>query len=394
MKFPFDLPFLPEGCSIALLESCGMKPGQCAEAWALAHPQLLREQSGQFLQAGASALLAPTFGANRAALAPFGLEGQAEALNAGLMALTKECAGKLPAGGRVGPSGLFPPPAGEADFDAIYHGYREQVRALARAGADFLLVEGQHSLADMRAALLAARSSGLPALVSLTVDEAGRTLSGAALLPCLITLQAMGAAAVGLDRTPLPVMEELLEEAAPHACVPLIARPSPTPGAAPEEFAAGVQRLAAAGALVLGAASGSAPAYTAALRAACPAPAPLPEKGDCWAAASEQEAFFLGDDIRFSEPVSCSPGLAEDLIALEDGHANAALVELETVDDAFLLAEQGPQARLPIAIHSHSLPVLEAALRYFQGRLILDSESPFEEEELTPLSVKYGAILY
>ena len=59
MKFPFDLPFLPEGCSIALLESCGMKPGQCAEAWALAHPQLLREQSGQFLQAGASAPPAP-----------------------------------------------------------------------------------------------------------------------------------------------------------------------------------------------------------------------------------------------------------------------------------------------------------------------------------------------
>ena len=50
--------------------------------------------------------------------------------------------------------------------------------------------------------------------------------------------------------------------------------------------------------------------------------------------------------------------------------------------------------RLPIAVHCDSAPVLDAALRYFQGRLIVDSECQIEDEVLEPLAAKYGAILY
>ena len=50
--------------------------------------------------------------------------------------------------------------------------------------------------------------------------------------------------------------------------------------------------------------------------------------------------------------------------------------------------------KLPIAVHADSSTVLEAALRYFQGRLIIDSGSLVEPEVLEPLAAKYGAILY
>ena len=79
---------------------------------------------------------------------------------------------------------------------------------------------------------------------------------------------------------------------------------------------------------------------------------------------------------------------------MEHGSANVGLVRVESLDDAMLLAEHGPLARLPLAVWADSLPVLEAALRYFQGRLLVDSSSPLEEEMLAALANKYGAIVY
>ena len=64
------------------------------------------------------------------------------------------------------------------------------------------------------------------------------------------------------------------------------------------------------------------------------------------------------------------------------------------IDDALLLAEHGTLARIPLAVWSDSLPVLEAALRYYQGRLLIDSSSPLGEKVLGPIAEKYGGILY
>ena len=91
---------------------------------------------------------------------------------------------------------------------------------------------------------------------------------------------------------------------------------------------------------------------------------------------------------------ACTSHLADDLIDLEDDRCNTALVEVESLDDALLLAENSGMTRLPIAVHCDSAPVLDAALRYFQGRLIVDSECQIEDEVLEPLAAKYGAILY
>ena len=86
--------------------------------------------------------------------------------------------------------------------------------------------------------------------------------------------------------------------------------------------------------------------------------------------------------------------LTEDLIDIDDEVANATLVRIETPDDAQWLAKEAAMTRQPIAVQTDSLPVLEAALRYFPGRLIIDSDCELEEEVLSPLAAKYGAILY
>ena len=150
------------------------------------------------------------------------------------------------------------------------------------------------------------------------------------------------------------------------------------------------------GTALVGAGYGAGPAHIAALREAMKKSGPpeFPEKPDCYAAATEQEAFFLGDDIAFSEPIRCSSLLEDNLIHLEDEGVSAALVEITSVTDAVMLARSGSIAKLPVAVRADNATVLEAALRYFQGRLIVNSRCMIERDTLEPLAKKYGAVIY
>ena len=411
MNVPFGLPLLFAACEDLLPPDGGTDAKEPPEKRLLARADVLAGRVSASAAAGAGAVCAPTVGAGRICLERYGARKELEDINAGLVRAVRAAvcgspAGRqLPVGGILGPSGLFVPPFGEDDFDDIYSIYKEQIAALKDGGADFLLLSRQTSLADMRAALLAARHTDLPVFVCIAVDETGKTLTGASLLPVLITLQSMGVAAdaVGLCASPSSeAARTAFESVLPHACVPLILLADARPGETPEELAAPVLPLLKAGVCMVGTGYAAGPEHLGALRDAIkksglPAaglPPEYPEKPDCYAAATEQEAFFLGDDIVFSEPVRCSSLLEDHLIHLEDERVSAALVEVTSVADAEILASGGSIAKLPVAVHADNATVLEAALRYFQGRLIVDSKCLIERESLEPLAAKYGAIIY
>lgn len=405
MSFPFALPMLLDGGAVSALAGA-IPRGVCAERWLCEHPEPLISLQQEYLRAGSQVICAPTAGANAVHLKEYGLQGSVEEINQKLLAASKAAAAGAPTGGTLGPTGLFVPPLGGADFDDIYDCYREQVRALADGGADFLFVESQTSLADMRAAVLAARTANLPVIVSITVDPSGRTLTGGSLLPTIITMQAMDVDAVGLNGSLTPgEMLPILKEVLPHASVPILMKPSAERAGgsllSPGEFASGVRSLLRAGASIVGGYRGTGPAHIAELKREVDRFAPLYkgaaadyEDADNYAAAIETEAFFLGDDIVFSEPITCSIGLGDDLIDLDDEQVNAALVELHSMDDVMLLTEHCSMTRLPIAIHTESQTILDAALRYFQGRLIIDSACDIDTELIEQINAKYGAILY
>ena len=401
MSLPVSLPAVIAAPPASLVRQ--VPPGECPEEWYCRHPEAVSQAFAAAKERGASLLLAPTAGGNGAALAEFGLEGSMKELNFNLMRQCKEAAAALglPIGGVLGPTGRFVPPLGEEDFDDIYELYRAQVHELVKAGADFLFLSGHQCLSDLRAAMLAAKRKKLPVLASLTVDASGKTLSGGTLLPAVIVLQAMGADAVGLEGnlSPQQMLEEL-EEVLPHASIPLLAMPEAEDEEgiplAPEIFADGCAAMLKAGIPLIGGVhlTDKQLAALGALDLSQPVPGDFYEDADNYAAAIESEAFFLGEDIIYSEPMDCDGGLAEDLIDIDDEIANATLVRIETPDDAQWLAKEAVMTRQPIAVQTDSLPVLEAALRYFPGRLIIDSDCELEEEVLSPLAAKYGAILY
>lgn len=413
MKFPFTLPLLLDGATGTNLMERGMPGNVCVEEWICQNPSILLQLQQEFINVGAQAIYAPTFGANRACLALYGLEDKVVELNTQLVALSKQIArphGVL-VGGSLCPTGLFVAPHGEADFDDIYDIYREQVRALADAEVDFLVIETQTSLADMRAAVLAARSTNLPVFVTITVDQSGKTMTGGTLLPIMITLQSMGVDAIGLNCSFSPQdMAPLINDIAQHSRVPIIAKPNAGLPSnyengkgylSPEEFTQHMESLLEAGATIIGGCCGTTPAHIAALKEM------LQNRQDDfynteldnddvddYAATIESQSFFLSDHLAYSEPIECSISIENDFIEVDDERANVALVEINSMDDALILAEFGHMSRLPIAVRAETPPILEAALRYFQGRLLIDSECCIELETLESIAAKYGAIIY
>ncbi|MCI9273316.1 MAG: homocysteine S-methyltransferase family protein [Clostridiales bacterium] len=408
MSFPFPLPLILDGATGTNLIAAGLPSGVCVEQWILDHPQVITELQQQFIAAGVQAIYAPTFGANRHKLAGYGLQDQVEEMNLRLVELSKAVA--TPAGvlvgGDVSPAGILIEPYGEATFEELYDIYEEQIRALKKAGVDFISMETQMSLADMRAGVLAAKSVGLPVFVTMTVEENGRSVMGAKPLSVLLTLQAMGADAVGLNCSTGPdLMEQLLKELLPHACVPLIAKPnagkpkeenSARYDLTPEQFSKDMERMLSSGIAIVGGCCGTTPEH---MKALCDR---IKEKSfvfpsrepDAFAAAIESEAFFIGDDIVLSPPIECSYDLSDDLIDIEDEQVNVALVEVNTLEDAKILVENAGMTRLPIDILVNDLSVLEYTLRNFQGRLLVDSKCGFEKDQLYEAAKPYGAIVY
>ncbi|MCI1966240.1 MAG: homocysteine S-methyltransferase family protein [Oscillospiraceae bacterium] len=372
--------------------TAGLPSGAEPELWLSEHPAPAKDLLRGFLHAGAQTLRAPTWCANRFCLPNCDISE----LNRQLVQIAREAAGpNKPVGGIIGPSGLFVPPHGSSDFDDIYEGYREQIRALEKSGVDFLLLDGLHALSDLRAALLAARTTGLPVITLISVDSDGHTMTDGSLLPDLITLQAMGADAVGLSCPATTELAEQFQLAQRHAAVPFAVRLE-SGGLSPKALSEAAIPFLKSGVRILGCGIGVGPDHIAALSKVIKkfGPPELPEEPDCDAASIESEAFFLGDDIILSEPIGCTSSLADDLIDLDDEQVTAALVNVTELDDAVLLGAAGGMTRLPIAVHADSPTVLDAALRYFQGRLIVDSNCQIEREILEPLAAKYGAIIY
>ncbi len=150
--------------------------------------------------------------------------------------------------------------------------YREAFRALAGAGADLLWAESQWAPSEARAALAAARETGLRAVVTLSLREQdGRlTLPGGEDAPALLhALAADGAAAVGVNCVFLgPALDRLVDDLAGALPIPLVVKPSAgLPGRTlpPEEWAAGVARLSTRGAGWVGGCCGASPEHLAAL---------------------------------------------------------------------------------------------------------------------------------
>ena len=243
------------------------------------------------------------------------------------------------------------------------------------------------SLTEVRAALIGAEKTGLPVFVTITVDDKGRTLTGADVLSCLLTVQAMGAAAFGLNCSAGPdKMLEHIERITPYAKIPVIAKPNAGVPKAGEDsefsmdcesMAENMKKLLKAGASIIGGCCGTTCGHIAKMRELIDnfdfnSVEKKAEREAPIIVCNESEVFFLEESLELSEPVECSVDMADDLLDAEDEGCEVILVHVRDIDDAYHFGINCHMAKIPVSVIADSKEALLAALMYYNGIAIVD----------------------
>jgi betaine-homocysteine S-methyltransferase len=206
----------------------GRGSGQFTPEVAIEHPDALRELHREFLKAGSQALQALTFFGTREKLTRAGYGNETEAINFAAVKLAKEVAGdQALVAGSVSRTQLVEREGIEALGKARDH-IAEQIRLLADAGVDFLILETFFHLSEMKVALEAAAESGLPVVATMSFRPlVSQCSDGHTPAECARVMADLGAAAVGANCEQDPArMLPLLREMRAAAKVPLAAQPA------------------------------------------------------------------------------------------------------------------------------------------------------------------------
>ena len=426
--------FVLDGATGTNLQKAGMPTGACPEAWILEHPDVLVQLQIDYINAGSNIIYAPTFGGNRIKLEEYGMEKDLEEINAKLVALSKEAVAKTGyrayVAGNLTMTGRQLYPIGNLTLEELIDVYKEQIACLVKADVDLLVVETMMSLAEARAALIAAKETcDLPVIVSMTYNEDGRTLYGTNPETAVIVLQSLGADAVGINCSTGPEeMIPLVERMKKYANIPILAKPNAGMpelidgetiyAMTPEQFAGYGRRLVDAGAGIIGGCCGTTKDHISALaRTVRLLDVPEVSKEKRRLLASERQMLeidinggflVVGERINPTGKKKLQEQLREDKLdmviqfAEEQEACGASILDINVgmngIDEDQMmqkvLYEVTNTVNLPLCIDSSYVNVIEHALRIYPGRALINSISLEKEkfEKLLPIAKKYGAM--
>ena len=427
-----------DGATGSNLVKAGMPSGVCPEQWILEHQDVMLQLQKDYVQAGTNILYAPTFTANRVKLAEYHLEKNMISMIRDLVAISKKAAESTPGhpvyvAGDLTMTGEQLKPMGKMELETLIDIYKEQILCLVDAGADLLVVETMMSLAETRAALIAAKEvCDLPVIATLTFEADGRTLFGTDAKTAAIVLESLGASAIGANCSTGPAqMESIISEMVSHTRIPVIAKPNAglpfldengttCYNMEAEEFAEEMEVLVNAGATILGGCCGTTPEFirqiherfgTDAKVAASRRPDGiryLTSERITHSFGLDDGFFVVGERINPTGKKALQAQLREGSFekviqfAEEQEACGAKVLDInmgmsgidEKASMLRALEEVSGVTNLPLSLDSSYVGVLEAALRNYPGRALVNSVSLETEkfEKLLPIVAKYGAM--
>ena len=413
-----------------------LQPGACPEMLCVEHPEKVTSVHQRYVDAGSTIIETFTFGASALKLEHYGLSGRVEEINAAAVKAAK--AVKAPAGktikiaGGMGPSGRFIKPLGDLDFEEAYQNYYQQAQALEKAGADYILIETFIDIQEMRAALLAAKeATSLPVICQLSYSEDGRTVTGTDPQTAAITLEAMGADIIGINcslgpEQLVPIVKIISQNTTkpisvqPNAGMPQLVDGKTIFPMSPEDFGTWAPKLVQAGATYVGGCCGTTPEHIAAIKAALvdveePKFAPLrrrlmlTSRSKTVTVDKELPTVLIGERInptgrkKLAAEIKDGSFASVKREALDQVKAGAGLLDVNMgvggIDQAAAMkravTEIAQLTDAPLAIDTSDPVALEAGLRAYPGRALINSVSAEKErlEKFIPLARKYGAAI-
>ena len=427
-----------------LLQEKGLAPGELPETWNISRPEVIKEIHKRYIEAGSDIVLTNTFGANAL---KFHAEGcSLEEIVKTAVDLAKKAAAEADTvssdrsgtAGRkrtvytaldIGPTGKLLKPMGDLDFETAYEAFREVMVWGEEAGADLIHIETMSDTYELKAAVLAAKeNTSLPVLATAIFDERRKLLTGADVPSVIALLEGLRVDALGINcgmgpEQMLPVVEEYIK----YSSLPVIVKPNaglPKQrdghtyyDVSPEEFAGYMGKIVSMGACVIGGCCGTTPDHIQAMTNFCRRLDIIPpsEKNDTIVSSYGQSVFLgkgskiIGERINPTGKKKFKQALKDhDLeyilregIAQQDNGAHILDVNvgLPDIDEISMMKEtvQALQSvvNLPLQIDTVDAAAMEAALRIYNGKAMVNSVSGKQEsmDKVFPLIRKYGGVV-
>lgn len=268
-----------DGATGTNLQKRGLAGGQPSEAWLFDHPKEIIRLHCDFLEAGADILLTNTFGASAIRLETAALGKGVEQVNiqavdlARLAIATAAPARPIYIGGSMGPAGQLLKPYGPLGEYQVESSFTVQAKALAKGGVDFLCVETHFDIKEASLAVSAAKTTGLPVVVSFSYDRGVRTMMGVSAKAMAEAMQPLEADVLGVNcgrslEENFIVLQELRQATSlpiwfkPNAGIPEVdEKGAAVYSITPQEMGALAPQWVKAGAQVVGGCCGTSPEH-------------------------------------------------------------------------------------------------------------------------------------
>ena len=421
MKLLQDRQFLVlDGGMGTMLQARGLQLGGVPELWNLEKPEDITAIHRAYVEAGSDVVYANTFGANRLKMARTGHTVQ-ELIPAAIRNARNSGAKYVALD--IGPIGHMLEPTGTLSFEEAFDIFREEIEA--GKDADLIVFETMSDLLEVRAGLLAAREygEGKPVFVTMSFEENGRTFTGCSISSMALTLEGLGADAIGVNcslgpEELVPIVEELCK----WTNLPVIVKPNaglPDPvtntyNFTPEKFGVCMRKFAELGAVILGGCCGTTPAHIAAVSEMLKTQKPVERHPVIPAAVCSanqtviiDQPRIIGERINPTGKKRFKQALIEHDIdyilgqAIQQIDAGADILDvnvgLPDIDETEMMVSAVKAIQgitdTPLQLDTTDAKALEAGLRIYNGKPIVNSVNGEEEsmQKVLPLVKKYGA---
>lgn len=425
-----------DGAMGTQLQQAGLPAGAGPDLASLSMPDTVRGIHRAYLDAGTNVLKTNTFVTNAHRLEDSG-HSVTEVVRTAV-SIARAAVAEAEAAGvagphfvalDVGPSGKLLAPLGDLDFDDALALFTEVAQAGRDAGVDAILIETMSDAYELKAAVLAAKATGLPVLATVTVDARGKLLTGADMRTVATLLEGLRVDALGLNcgfgaEALLPFLRELRASCGlplivnPNAGLPHQQDGETVFDETPEAFAEAAARAVEAGACMLGGCCGTTPAHIAAMTARVrgmrpgtvqPTTETVVTSGSRAVAIGGGSPVLIGERINPTGKAAMKRALTEgrdDYMlreAVRQQEAGAQILDVNAglpgIDEAawLLRLTQAIQAvsDLPLQLDTANPQALEGAMRRYNGKPMVNSVSGKADSmaAVFPLVAKYGGVV-
>lgn len=420
--FPEKEFIILDGGMGTMLQSQGVELGKVPEVLNITHPEVVQAVHKMYIQAGTNLISTCSFGVNEYKIQGCGYSVD-ELVSAAVKNAKEAVKGTdVKVSLDIGPIGRLLEPNGNLSFEEAYEIYKRQI--IAGQGTDVITIETMTDLYELKAALLAAKeNSDLPVICTMSFEANQRTFTGTEVRSMALTAEGLGADAIGMNCSLGPAeFKPLIEELSKWTTLPIVSKanaglPDPSTGAYTvdaEDFAELSAELIPYGLKFVGGCCGTRPEFIQAVVEKFKDKVYMPQNPEIPSAVCTPEKTIIIDQPRIigerinptgkkklkealknddmDYVLSQAADQIRDGAEILDVNAGVPGIDEKKVIVNIIKSLQGI-TDAPLQIDSGNPEVIEAALRVYSGKAIVNSVNGEEKSlnAILPIVKKYGA---